>query len=60
MIGDARTGVNLPQAGKWFTVELGTIGRGLFKEKRENREQEITRQLILEALCEADRNSRRL
>ena len=58
MIGDARTGVNLPQAGKWFTVELGTIDRRMFEEKRENREQEIARQLILEALCVADRNPR--
>ena len=60
MIRDDRTVVNLPQAGKWFTVDVENIDRGLFREKRENREQEIARQLILEALCEADRNSRRL
>ena len=58
MIRDDRTVVNLPQAGKWFTVELGTIDRRMFEEKRENREQEIARQLILEALYVADRNPR--
>ncbi len=38
-----------PTEGKWFQVKTSTIDRTLFQKKREDEDQEETRQLILEA-----------
>ena len=41
-----------PTEGKWFKVNPLAIDQNLFKEKREDSRQEVTRQLILEAFAE--------
>lgn len=50
--------INIPTEGKWFMVNPLTIDQNLFKEKREDRKQETTRKLILEAFEEMKKNSK--
>lgn len=42
--------------GEPHEVNIATINRSLFEEKREDQKQEMTRLLILEAFAEADKN----
>lgn len=44
--------VQVPTEGKWFEIKPQSIDQNLFQNKRENREQEKTRKLILEAFDE--------
>ena len=46
----------VPTEGKWFEVNPQSINQGLFKKERKDREQERTRNLILEAFTEVKRN----
>ena len=48
----------VPTEGKWFGVNPLAIDQNLFKEKRENFRQEVTRQYILEAFEEMKKNSK--
>lgn len=51
--------VQPPVEGEWFEVNIQTINKKLFKDERADRDQEETRQLILEALSEAKNNPQR-
>lgn len=48
-----------PTEGKWFKVDPKSIDQNLFKEKREDSNQEERRQLILEAFAEAEKNPKK-
>ena len=48
----------VPMDGKWFKVEPLSINQNLFKEKREDSKQEVTRQYILEAFEEMKKDSK--
>lgn len=53
---DAVESCSTPTEGKAFAINPMAIDRGLFSQKREDRDQEKTRQLILEAFAEVDAN----
>lgn len=46
----------LPTEGKWFEIKPKAINQKIFEEKREDKSQEITRHLILEAFAEMNDN----
>ena len=48
--------VKTPTEGEWFEVNIQTINQELFKDKRADRDQEKTRQLILEAFEEVKKD----
>ena len=45
-----------PSEGKWFEVNPESINQELFQQKRKDYQQEYTRNLILEAFSEANKN----
>lgn len=56
MVTNGQAVANVPRVGEWFEVNPQTINRQLFKERREDKRQECTRQLILEAFAAVDGN----
>ena len=53
---DGKKTVRRPKEGKWFEVKPGEINQDLFRKKRNDMSQEKTRQLILEAFAEVEKN----
>lgn len=48
--------VQKPTEDEWFEVKPRAINQNLFKSKRKDRNQELTRQLIVEAFAEMENN----
>ena len=47
--------IQKPTEGKWFEVKPQAIDQKLFEEKKEDWQQEMTRELILEAFAEMEK-----
>lgn len=55
-VNENSEGITVPTEGQWFEVIPLAINQELFQTKREDKKQERTRQLIVEAFTELNNN----